>query len=103
MSPFAFLVPCAALGLTFEIAAAAGATDELVVFDDDVATGDDDFGVAFDVEAFEHGVIDTHVVGGGADDVIGFGVPDDDVGVAAYGDFAFLGIEAEEFGGRGGN
>ncbi len=89
--------------MTFEIAATTSATDELVVFDDDVTTRDDDFGVAFDVEAFKHGVIDTHVVGGGADDVIGFGVPDDDVRVAADRDLAFLGIETEEFGGCSGD
>ncbi len=81
--------------MAFEIAAAAGAANELVVFDDDVATGDYEFGIAFHLEAFEHGVIDAHVVSGGGDEVVGVGIPKDDVGVAADGDFAFLGIQAE--------
>ena len=60
-------------------------------------------GIAFHVEAFEHGIIHAHVMRRGADGVVGIRIPEHDIGVAANGNLALLGIQAEQFGWSGGN
>jgi len=89
--------------LAAEELAGAGAAYEFAGFDYYAAAGEDCFGGAFDFDAFEHGIVDAHVVGGGADDFFVIGVEDDEVGVGAYGDGAFARVEAKEFCGGGGD
>src|SRR6185295_9659131 len=61
------LFPCATSGLTLQEGAAAGFALKGAVVDDDVAAGDYRAGVALHFEAFEHRVVDAHVMGRGAD------------------------------------
>ena len=83
--------------------AGAGAAGELIFVDDGAAAGEDGFCGALNLDAFEHRVVDAHVVRGGADDFAMIGIEDDDVGVGADGDGAFAREEAEEFCGRCGD
>ena len=91
------------VGLAAEELAGAGAAGEFAGVDDYAAAGQDCFGGAFDGDAFEHGIVDAHVVGFGADDFFVIGVEDNQVGVGAHGDGAFAGVEAEKFCGGGGD
>ena len=54
-----------------------------VVLDDQLTGGVDLPRISLDSKALEHGVVAAHVVGCGADGVLGFGVPYDNVGIAA--------------------
>jgi len=82
--------------------AGAGAADEFAGVDDGAAAGEDGFGRTLDLDALEHGIVDAHVVGFGADDFLVVGVEDHEVGVGADGDGAFARVKAEElcWGGR---
>jgi hypothetical protein len=91
------------VGLAAEELAAAGAAGELAGVDYALPSGEDGFRDAGDLDAFEHGIVHTHVVGFGADDFLLVGIEDDDVGVGAYREGAFAGEEAEKFRRRGGN
>ena len=91
------------VGLAAKELAGAGAADEFAEFDDGAAAGEDGLRCAFDLDALEHGIVDAHVVGFGADDFFVIGIEDHQVGVGAHGDGAFARIEAEEFCGCGGN
>src|SRR3954462_7170720 len=75
---------------SFEEFSVAGLAEVLAVFDDGFAAGEDGFGLAFDLPAFEEAVVAVHVVGLGADRALFVGVEDDDVGVGADGDGALL-------------
>ena len=50
-----------------------------------------------DLPAFEHAVVGVHVLGGGGDGVVGLWVPEEEVGVFAFGYNAFA-CEAEDAG-----
>src|ERR1019366_6358600 len=100
--PGSALLPGSAMGGALQIVAASRFAEELAAIHDDLAARENGARVAGDFVAFEHGVIDAHVVGGGADGVERGGIPDDEVGVAAGGDFALPGIHAEDTGRRGG-
>ena len=99
----ALLISSAAARFAAEVLAASGLADELAFRNDQLAAGIDVAGVAAHLEAFEHGVVDAHVVGCGGDGVLGVGIPEDDVGVAAGGEHALLRIHAEDARGRGGD
>src|SRR5450759_993076 len=101
--PGSAFLPGSAMGGALQIVAASRFAEELAGIHDDLAAREHGTRVAGDFVAFEHGVIDAHVVGGGADGVERVGVPEDEVGVAAGGDFALPGIHAEDAGGRGGS
>src|SRR5260370_40324429 len=87
----------AGVGLAAEELAGAGAADEFAGVDDGAAAGEGGFGRAFDVGALEDGRVHAPVVGFGADDLFVIGIEDDEVGVGAYGDGAFAGVEAKAF------
>src|SRR6185437_942594 len=91
------LFPGTAAGRAAKVLAAPGAGEEVAGVYDELASGVDLAGVSAYFEAFEHGVVDAHVVGGGADGVLGVGVPEDEVGVAAGGDGSLLWVHAEYF------
>src|SRR5207249_1896032 len=93
----------AGIGLAAEELAGAGAADEFAGVDDGTAAGEDGFGGAFGPDAFEHGVVHAHVMGFRTDDFFVMGIENDQIGVGADGDGAFLRIKAEEFCGRGGD
>src|ERR1700735_4357372 len=95
--------PCAAAGLAAEVVAAAGDADELTFRDDEFAAGVDVSRVAADFEAFEHGVVDTHVMGGGGDDVVSIRIPQDNVRIAAGSEDSLFGVHAEDARGSGGD
>ena len=101
--PEARLEAEAGVGLAAEELAGAGAAGELIFVDDGAAAGEDGFCGALNLDAFEHGIVDAHVMRLGADDFAMIGIEDDDVGVGADGDCAFAREEAEEFCGRGGD
>src|SRR5450756_531781 len=94
--PGSALLPGSAMGGALQIVAASRFAEELAAIHDDLAAREHGARVAGDFVAFEHGVIDAHVMSGGADGVERGGVPDDEVGVAAGGDFALAGIHAED-------
>ncbi len=52
----------AGVGLAAEELAGAGAAGELIFVDDGAAAGEDGFCGALDLDAFEHGVVDAHVM-----------------------------------------
>ena len=91
------------VGLAAKELAGAGAADEFSGFDDGAAAGEDGSRRAFGADALEHGIVDAHVVGFGADDFFMIGIEDHQVGVGADGDGAFTRVEAEECCGRGGD
>ena len=70
-------------------------TNPAAIFDDHFAARQHGSRIPFDAEAFEHRVIDTHVVGLGADFEFGVRIPDDDIGVTARGQFALARIQTE--------
>src|SRR5581483_9798891 len=78
-------LPRSTAGGAAKVGAAAGLAEEFAVVDDEFAAGENLAGVAAHAEALEHGVVHAHVMGFGADEVLGFGIPDDEVGVAARG------------------
>src|SRR5579871_2281215 len=84
------------------VVAASGCRDVLAVVDDEFASREDFLRVALHLPTLEHGVVAAHVVGCGGDEVVGRGVPEDDVGVGFWGDDALLWIHAEDPGGSGG-
>src|ERR1019366_4907273 len=94
--PGSALLPGSAMGGALQIVAASRFAEELSAIHDDLAAREHGARVAGDFVAFEHGVIDAHVMSGGADGIERVGVPDDEVGVAAGGDFALAGIHAED-------
>ena len=67
-----------------------GVAGELAIGDDLLAAAVDGLGVAVDAPAFEHAVVGVHCLGGGGDGVVGLGVPEEEVGVLAFGDDALL-------------
>ena len=87
----------AGVGLAAEELAGAGAAGELIFVDDGAAAGKDSFCGALDLDAFEHGIVDAHVMCLRADDFFVIGIEEHDVGVGADGDRAFAREEAEEF------
>ena len=72
------------------------APDVLPFLDNQLAAREHLPGVALHFEAFEHRIIDAHVVRLRADQMLGFGIPHHDVGVASRRDRALLGIHAED-------
>ena len=70
------------------------------VLDNGLAAGHHQLGVPFHREAFEHGIIHTHVMRLGADRVFRSRIPHHDIGVAAGGQRALARIEAEQPGWR---
>jgi hypothetical protein len=75
--------------LAAEKFAAAGAAYKLVVLDDRATTGENCFGQTLNLDSFEHGIVDTHVMCLGTDDLTLVGIEDDEVGVGPDGDRAF--------------
>src|SRR5262245_10409805 len=96
-------LPGSAAGGASQVGPPARAAPQSSVFDDEFAAGENVAGVAAHAKAFEHGIVHAHVVGLSADNVLGLGVPDDDVGVAAGSESSLLRIHPEDFGGSGGN
>src|SRR5215471_13784081 len=97
------LLPCATTGGSLDIAAAACVAEPLAPVHDDFAAREHGPRVPGYLIAFEHRVVHTHVMRGGADGMDGIGVPQNDIGVAARGDRTFLRIHAEDTcGGSGG-
>jgi hypothetical protein len=91
------------VGLAAEELAAAGTAYELTGVDDWFSAGENCLGNAFDLNAFEHGIVDAHVVRLGTDHLLFVGIENDQVGVGTYGNRAFAGEQAEEFSGCGGD
>ena len=98
--PKACLDAEAGVALAFEELAGAGAAGELVFVDDGAATREDGFRGALNLDAFEHRVIDTHVMRFDADYFAMFGIEDDDVGVGTDGDLPFRGNRPKSFAGE---
>src|SRR5262249_17366840 len=85
-----------------ELAAALlGFGDPLVVVDDELAAREDVRGARGGLAALEGRVVDAHVERVLAEELFAPWIPDDDVGVGADGEGAFLAVEAEDLGGRG--
>src|SRR5258705_11924750 len=87
------LIPGPAAGGSFEVNASAGLAEKAAVLDHHVAARHHKSCVSLYFEAFEHGIIDSHVMRFGADEVAGLGVPNDDVGVATRREGAFPRLE----------
>jgi hypothetical protein len=101
--PKACLDAEAGVALAFEELAGAWAAGELVFVDDGAATREDGFRCALNLDAFEHRVVDTHVMRFDADCFAMFRIEDHDVGVGTDGDCAFPREQAEKFCGRSGD
>src|SRR5579863_1572081 len=97
------LFPRATTSLATQIFSPARLADELALRHDQFAAGVDVSRIAADFEAFKHGVVDAHVVGGGGDGMIGVRIPEDNVGIATGGEHAFFRIHAEDAGGGSGD
>ena len=80
-----------------------GAADELPGVDHGFATRQNRFRHASDLDSFEHGVVNAHVMRLRADHLLLVGIEDDNVGVGTHGDRALPREETEELGGRGGD
>ena len=93
----------AGVGLAAEELAGAGAAGELIFVDDGAAAGENCSGGALDLDAFEHRVVDAHVMRFDADCFAMIRIEDHDVGVGADSDRAFAREEAEKFCGRCGD
>src|SRR5579883_1067271 len=94
------LFPGASASFAPQIIAAAGLALPFAVVHDDFAAGHNRARIALHLKAFEHGVIDTHVVRLRADGVERVRIPDDDIGIAARRDLALLRIHAKDTRGR---
>src|ERR1700675_2754993 len=82
----------ASVSLAAKELAGAGAAYEFAGIDDGTAAGEDGFGGAFDLDAFEHGIVHSHVMSFCADDFLVMGIEDDEVGVGTNGDGALARI-----------
>lgn len=91
------------MGLAAKELACAGASYKFSCVDYGAPPREDCFWRSLDVNSLEHRIVHTHVVGFCADDLLFIGVENYEVGVRAYGDGSFAGIEAEKFCGGGGN
>src|SRR5882762_1167138 len=74
----------------------AGASQELFPFHRNPAARKNHVGHPGDLDAFEHRVIDAHMVCPGADDVFALGVKDYEVGIAADSDRPFAWIQSKQ-------
>ncbi len=81
----------------------SGAAEKLFAFNQNPAAREHNVRHASYFDALEHRIVHPHVMGLRADRVLPFGIENYQVGVAAYRDRAFAGIEAEEFGRSGGD
>ena len=82
----------ARVGLAAEELAGAGAADEFPGVDYGAATGKDGSRSALGADAFEHGIVDAHVMRFYANCFFVIGIEDDKVGVRAHCDRAFARI-----------
>src|SRR5271168_790936 len=90
------LGPCSSSRRAAQVLAAAYASDVFPFVDNQLAAREYLPGVAGNLEAFEHGIVDAHVMRLRADEVFGFGIPHHDVGIATRRDGAFLRIHPKD-------
>ena len=83
--------------LAAEKLASAGAAYEFAGIDDRASAGEDRAGSALDPDAFEHGIVDAHVVRFRADGLFPIGIKDDEIGVRSYCNRAFARIQPKKF------
>src|SRR5260370_25215024 len=83
--------------LAAEKLASAGAAYEFAGIDDRASAGEDRAGSALDPDAFEHGIVDAHVMRLRADGLFLIRIKDDEVSIGAHRDGSFARIETEEF------
>ena len=83
--------------------AGPGAADELSGIDYRLATRQNRFRYAGDLDTLEHRIVDTHVMCFYADHVVRVWIEDDDVSIRPYRDGAFAREQAEKSCGRGGD
>src|SRR5215475_4068370 len=83
--------PCSAM----QIRATARFSDVSAVFHNKLATRKNLPGVAAHTKAFKHRIINTHIVRFCADGVLGFRIPNDNVGVASSRERSLLWVHAK--------
>src|SRR5579862_2333010 len=71
--------------------------EEFLPFDQNAPAGEHNIRHTGDLDAFEHGIVDAHVMGLSADGVFALGIENDQVCVAADCDSPFARIESKEF------
>src|SRR5260370_2252134 len=85
----------AAVSRTLQEVALSGFTVELIAFHHDPTTRKDHIRHAFDLDAFEHGVVHAHVMRFRADGVLAVGIEDDEISITSDRDGSFARIETE--------
>src|SRR5579862_5591159 len=84
------------MGGSLEELAAAGLSQEFVVFNHGLAARNHCMWHACDLDPFEHGVIHPHMVGFRGDGVLTLGIKNDQIGVTADSDGSFSRIQPKQ-------